>query len=170
MKKILINTIVYLCCIFTTFTVKLNALLLKPCLLNSHGAIKGYYGKSSNRPQLEQYLIVRGGTRLLNAFSEGILSNPIAFDGALSIVIVSETIIWLKIWTTLASKGILPSTLTRKIIHSGSVPLFVMHWPLYSSPFARYFAAFIPLLQIFRSRSFSFFDRQLRILYYALNF
>ena len=71
-------------------------------------------------------------------------------DTAISAMVVCESLIWLKIWTTLASKGILESKLTRKIIHSGSAPLFMAHWPLYTSPMARALAVAVPLLQVGR--------------------
>ena len=100
-------------------------------------------------------IYIRGGgvppLNSLPTISDLFQLQPTVRDSILTGVILSETVIWLKIWTTLAKKGILPSNLTRKIIHSGSVPLFLIHWPLYSlSPSAKYFAATIPLLQILR--------------------
>lgn len=80
-----------------------------------------------------------------------IASSSLSMDALLSVVVLSETVIWLKIWTGLASNGILPPNLTRKIIHTGSAPLFLIHWPLYStSPYAKFLASTIPLLQIIR--------------------
>lgn len=58
--------------------------------------------------------------------------------------------LWLKIWTTLATNGKVDSKDSRKIIHCGSGPLFMLCWPFFSAdPTARYFAAAVPLLQIF---------------------
>lgn len=72
-------------------------------------------------------------------------------DLSVSAVVMGLSSIWLKAWTTLAKTGILESTLTRKIIHCGSAPLFIAQWPLYSSsPYARYYAALIPLFQLGR--------------------
>lgn len=89
----------------------------------------------------------------LRAGSYPLLTN----DAALTVSLVFEVFIWLKLWTTLASKGMLPSTLTRKIIHSGSAPLFMMHWPLYAdTSFAPLLASIIPLLQILRLRFLKF--------------
>eukprot|EP01031_Cornospumella_fuschlensis_P027916 gene27917-33712_t len=69
-------------------------------------------------------------------------------------MVLGETLVWLKIWTTLATKGIVESTLTRKVIHSSCVPLFILHWPLYSaSPSASLFAASIPFAQMMRHGS-----------------
>lgn len=76
---------------------------------------------------------------------------PAYFNVGVSVVILAETVVWLKIWTELAKRELLPSTLTRKIIHSASAPLFILHWPLFArDPSGRIVAALIPLLQIFR--------------------
>lgn len=72
-------------------------------------------------------------------------------DAAISILVASESIVWLKVWTSLATNGFLDSKITRKIIHTGSAPLFIAHWPLYSNlPTAKYFAAAVPLIQVLR--------------------
>jgi len=73
-------------------------------------------------------------------------------DLSISALATVESIVWLKAWTTLAKEKILDSKITRKIIHAGSAPLFIAHWPLYSrSPGAKYLAAVVPLLQVIRS-------------------
>lgn len=57
--------------------------------------------------------------------------------------------VWLKLWTTLATAGKVDSKDSRKIIHCGSGPLFLLCWPFFSpDPSARLFAAAVPLLQI----------------------
>lgn len=72
-------------------------------------------------------------------------------DLSVSAVVMGLSSVWLKAWTTLAKTGMLESTLTRKIIHCGSAPLFIAQWPLYSSsPYARYYAVLIPLFQLGR--------------------
>lgn len=77
--------------------------------------------------------------------------SPAVRDAAVSVVVAGESMIWLKLWSTLASNGALDSKLTRKIIHTGSAPLFIAHWPLYSHlPSAKYFAAAVPFLQTLR--------------------
>jgi phytol kinase len=46
----------------------------------------------------------------------------------------------------LAHTGQLEPTLSRKLIHIGTGPLFVLCWPLFSAtPLARYWAALVPL-------------------------
>lgn len=81
----------------------------------------------------------------------GSLENFPVHDVSVSLLVLGESIIWLKVWTTLAAKGLLDSKVTRKIIHTGSAPLFIAHWPLYSSSWsAKYLAATVPLIQIIR--------------------
>lgn len=54
---------------------------------------------------------------------------------------------WLTGVNQIAARGLLPSTLSRKIIHIGTGPLFVLCWPLFSDgDDARYWAALVPLL------------------------
>ena len=53
---------------------------------------------------------------------------------------------WLRINDFLAEKGVLESHLSRKIIHIGTGPLFVLCWLLFNnSAINRYLAAFVPL-------------------------
>jgi phytol kinase len=56
-------------------------------------------------------------------------------------------ILWLRALDTLAYQGILEQKLSRKIIHIGTGPLFVLCWLLFSNePFAPYGAALVPFL------------------------
>ncbi|MEM9136780.1 MAG: phosphatidate cytidylyltransferase [Cyanobacteria bacterium P01_F01_bin.42] len=56
-------------------------------------------------------------------------------------------IAWLRLWDAIAAKRWISSTLSRKIIHITTGPLFVLCWPLFSpSPWARVGAALVPLL------------------------
>ena len=53
---------------------------------------------------------------------------------------------WLRLMDGLAHRGVLPQTLSRKIIHTGTGPLFVLCWPLFSAgELSRFWAALIPL-------------------------
>lgn len=55
--------------------------------------------------------------------------------------------IWLRLIDVLAARGVLEHKLSRKIIHIGTGPLFVLCWILFSdSDIARYLAALVPLL------------------------
>lgn len=68
---------------------------------------------------------------------QDLLVTAIAFVGAL---------LWLKLIDYLAASGRLDPKLSRKIIHIGTGPLFVLCWPLFSAdPIARYLAALIPI-------------------------
>jgi len=56
------------------------------------------------------------------------------------------SVAWLRIMNALAHRGMLSQTLSRKIIHTGTGPLFVLCWPLFSdSALSRFWAALIPL-------------------------
>jgi phytol kinase len=54
---------------------------------------------------------------------------------------------WLRIIDFLAARGLFPSEISRKIIHIGTGPIFVLCWILFpDKPISRYLAAIIPLL------------------------
>lgn len=56
-------------------------------------------------------------------------------------------VIWLRGVDYFAHKGIISSRLSRKIIHIGTGPIFILCWLLFEdNPMARYLAAVIPLL------------------------
>ncbi|DBA89753.1 hypothetical protein WJX79_005677 [Trebouxia sp. C0005] len=51
----------------------------------------------------------------------------------------------------MATRGLLEQTLSRKLVHITSGPLFVLTWPFFSAgSTARYFAAVVPLLNALR--------------------
>ena len=53
---------------------------------------------------------------------------------------------WLRLNDFAAHRGWISSHLSRKIIHMGTGPLFVLCWPLFTgSPYSRYLAALVPL-------------------------
>jgi len=56
------------------------------------------------------------------------------------------SLIWLRLIDALAHRGLLEQRLSRKIIHIGTGPLFVLCWNLFSNePWARWLAALVPL-------------------------
>lgn len=60
-------------------------------------------------------------------------------------------ILWLRIIDFTAQRGWISGQLSRKIIHIGTGPLFVLCWLLFSpAPLARYLAATVPLLITFQ--------------------
>jgi phytol kinase len=61
------------------------------------------------------------------------------------------SIVWLRSMDFLAYRGVLEATLSRKLIHIGTGPLFVLCWIFFSpAPIARYLAAVVPLLLTLR--------------------
>ncbi len=55
-------------------------------------------------------------------------------------------LVWLRINDTLAHRGLVESHLSRKIIHIGTGPLFVLCWLLFNdNPINKYLAALVPL-------------------------
>ena len=54
-------------------------------------------------------------------------------------------LIWLRVNDFTAQKGWVESQLSRKIIHFGTGPIFVLCWLLFpGNPFDRYLAALVP--------------------------
>ena len=54
---------------------------------------------------------------------------------------------WLRVMDFLANKKWIDAPLSRKIIHIGTGPIFVLCWPLFEhNDAARFFAAGVPLL------------------------
>lgn len=59
---------------------------------------------------------------------------------------LTAALLWLRLIEFSVQKGWIPSTLSRKIIHIGTGPIFVFCWLIFrNTPSARYFAAVIPL-------------------------
>lgn len=55
-------------------------------------------------------------------------------------------LVWLRVMDFIASRGWISSSLSRKIIHIGTGPIFVLCWLFYPDlPIARYLAALVPL-------------------------
>lgn len=63
------------------------------------------------------------------------------------VVTSAAALLWLRINDTLAYRGIVTGRLSRKLIHMGTGPIFVLCWLLFpDTPEARYLAAFIPFM------------------------
>lgn len=63
------------------------------------------------------------------------------------LITLSLALIWLRLNNFIAHRGWISSGLSRKIIHIGTGPIFVLCWILFDDTFsARYFAAIVPLL------------------------
>ena len=69
---------------------------------------------------------------------------------------------WIKIWTSLAEKGVIDAKLARKIVHCGSGPLYLLVWRFYSdASLARVVAAVVPALNIVKLQKASQNDNEL---------
>jgi phytol kinase len=67
-------------------------------------------------------------------------------DAIAALITLILALLWLRVMDAIAHRGWLEPKLSRKIIHVGTGPLFVLCWPLFSSNFsACYFAALVPL-------------------------
>jgi phytol kinase len=63
------------------------------------------------------------------------------------VVTSASALLWLRFNDALAHRGIISSALSRKLIHMGTGPIFVLCWLLFPDiPSARFLAAFVPLM------------------------
>lgn len=75
---------------------------------------------------------------------EQLTANPLIQDSVVMVITLMLALSWLRIMDALAANGMLEQKLSRKIIHMGTGPLFVLCWPFFSpQPTARYFAALV---------------------------
>ena len=73
-------------------------------------------------------------------------SNKLTQDIVATVVTLAVALLFLRGMDFLAHRGLLEQRLSRKIIHIGTGPLFVLCWNLFSAePSARYLAALVPL-------------------------
>lgn len=60
-------------------------------------------------------------------------------------------VLWMRLINFITKKGILTSAISRKIIHIGTGPLFILCWLLFPDvKISRYLAAIVPLLIVFQ--------------------
>jgi phytol kinase len=72
-------------------------------------------------------------------------SNPWAQDLVATVITFAVALGWLRLMDALAHRGWIEQRLSRKIIHIGTGPLFVLCWNLFSAaPAARWLAALVP--------------------------
>jgi phytol kinase len=75
-----------------------------------------------------------------------LLQNPLWHDAIAALITLALALLWLRMMDAIAHRGWLDPKLSRKIIHIGTGPLFVLCWPYFSSSYsARFFAALVPL-------------------------
>ena len=73
-------------------------------------------------------------------------SNKLAQDIVATSLTFLLSLLWLRLMDALAHRGLITAQLSRKIIHIGTGPLFLVCWHLFSSqPWARFLAALVPL-------------------------
>lgn len=76
-----------------------------------------------------------------------LFQNSLWQDTIAALITLTLAVLWLRMMDAIAHRGWLESKLSRKIIHIGTGPLFVLCWPLFSPEgHARYFAALVPLM------------------------
>ena len=73
------------------------------------------------------------------------------WDTGVSIFLVIASVLWIKICNGLAGVGVTSQYVSRKLVHMGSGPLFVLFWPLFStSPSGQLAAIAVPILSLLR--------------------
>lgn len=99
-------------------------------------------------------IFCNGLTRVAPLFSESIISKTLGFLSlrqflhlaiatTITWAIALSWLTWVNAW---AAKGWIQPTLSRKIIHIGTGPLYVLCWLLFpASPMSRYLAVTVPL-------------------------
>lgn len=77
---------------------------------------------------------------------EPLFANKVIQDIVATIITFALALAWLRFIDALAHRGLIEQRLSRKIIHIGTGPLFVLCWNLFSAePWARFAAALVPL-------------------------
>ena len=93
----------------------------------------------------------RGRPLVLAWDATALISTAAAQDAGVALTLAALAKVWVQLWGSLASSGAMPSTLTRKLIHAGTGPLFVLGWPFFSdSPRAVWAACAVPALNLVR--------------------
>ena len=54
-------------------------------------------------------------------------------DVLVALFALAASYAWLKVWDVLANRQLIAPTLSRKMVHTTSVPLFMLTWPLFSA-------------------------------------
>ena len=73
-------------------------------------------------------------------------TNDWAQDVVATLFTFAVALAWLRLMDTLAARGVFEQAISRKLIHIGTGPIFVLCWPLFSpQPAARFLAALVPL-------------------------
>ncbi len=74
-----------------------------------------------------------------------LFENALLNDGIATLITLGLAVGWLRLIDALAARKLLVETLSRKLVHIGTGPLFVLCWVLFSDlQTARYWAALVP--------------------------
>ena len=86
------------------------------------------------------------------AFISPLAALPLGVrDPLATVVLVFASVAWIKICNLLSGSGITSQYLSRKLVHMGSGPLFLVCWPIFSStPSGQIAACLVPVLSILR--------------------
>ena len=76
---------------------------------------------------------------------------PFVRDVSVALLLLSTSAIWIRVCTALSEAGYISSSDSRKLVHVGSGPFFVLAWPLFSRTASGQIAATaVPVLSVFR--------------------
>lgn len=79
------------------------------------------------------------------------MPDPVVRDVACALGGIIGAVGWLGVWTWLARTGRVDPKVSRKVVHCGSGPLFLLTWPLFSKAYAaRFIASVVPATNALR--------------------
>lgn len=140
-------------------------LALFALLAHAHGLQPGLHTRA--RPALHNRAVpvsvaLRGGALQLSlsgSFISSVQQAPLCDaplaclgqDCTAAVLCAVAAYLWVALWSNLVATGKIEPKLSRKIMHTGSAPLFMLCWPLFSgAPTARLLAGLVPMIQIVR--------------------
>ena len=95
--------------------------------------------------------LVVPGLHLADASAVGEALTAWPRDASMTIFLACASVVWIKGCNYLATSGAISAALSRKLVHMGSGPLFVLFWPLFSTTASAQFAAIaVPCISIIR--------------------
>ena len=96
-------------------------------------------------------MLASGPTGAAQSALAFVAAVPGGRDAAAVVLLLLAAAGWVKLWGALTNSGVVDSKTSRKLIHVGSGPGFVLGWALFSdAPSALYAACIVPSLQLIR--------------------
>lgn len=95
----------------------------------------------------------RGGVPEASMLSlAGAMAAPVAVrDAGVALLLLTTSVAWIRVCTAMSGAGLITSSDSRKLVHVGSGPFFVLAWPLFSrTPGGQLAATAVPVLSVFR--------------------